>query len=47
MSVVREGPITRQKERYKTLILFVVCKTTKAAAVEAVETMRSKPACKL
>lgn len=47
MSVVREGPITREKEGYKTIILFVVSKTTKATAVEAVETMTSKPACKL
>lgn len=47
MSVVREGPITREREGYKTIILFVVCKSTKAAAVEAVETMTSKPACKL
>ena len=47
MPVVRERPITREREGYKTNILFVVCKTTKAAAVEAVETMTSKPACKL
>lgn len=37
MSVVTEGPITRERERHKTIILFVVWKTTKAAAVEAVE----------
>lgn len=47
MSVIREGPITGEREGYKSSILSVVCKTTKAAAVEAVEKMTSKPACKL